>query len=937
MTDKRSSRWPPLVALLCVLAVAAGLRLALLPGLPLGLHYDEAANGILAAEIARGAKFPVFISSYTGKEVLFFYWVGAWMRVLGESVLALRLTSAIIGICTVGATAWSVYELFHHRRDRLWVGIIAASFLATSFWHLVLSRLGFRAITQPLLQALTVGALWRGLRLERRGWLALAGFLGGATLYTYLAARAFPLVIGAGLLTLLIVDRHRFRARLGQMALFALVAAATVAPLAAYFAAHPAALTTRMGQVASGSWSEAWSGIRACLGMFFLRGDPYIRFNLPHRPLFDPVTGSLFLLGVLVTLINSRPKHQNSSLPAASRAFLLFLLPIMILPSALATGEITPSNLRAVGLLPFVYAFPALAIATLLRLAIRNSQSAIRNPQLALLTLLLLALTTPLTARLYFHDWASSPALYEAADGDLVDAAAYLNQSDLTAVTPYVASIHYRHPTLAFLAKEYAAVRWLTGGRTVVFPAAGSGLLILPRSADGDREWIEERLGEDACLPTPTGPDGHPAFHAYRVPANAAPTPAHTVRADFGHVATLLGYDLMGTARSGEELDVILTWRVEATLPDDTLPALRLTDTWGNAWGETRPFHYPAEQWTPGEVVLDHISLPVAPGAPPGRYRLGLAFYAASSTTYLPLLDPAGAYAGIDVGLPVTLELATTPPSPADLGIGHRLDRATDAGLTLLGANLDTTTVRPGEPVRLTLFWQADRAPETDLTVRLELDQTTLYQGAPVHDTYPTSHWSAGEVVVDRYTPRLERETEPGTYSLILSLSDAEGNLALEPLDLGEVRVEATERTFGPVQMDHTVEVTLGDEVELLGYDISPAEPSPGDQVTITLAWQAMKEMRSSYTVFIHLLGADAAVVAQHDGVPVGGTYPTSLWVPEEVVLDPHVLELPADLPPGQYDLEVGMYIIESGVRLAAEGSPDGAVHLILTLPTPEQ
>nr|HID14185.1 hypothetical protein [Anaerolineae bacterium] len=157
-------RWPVVAALLLVLLVAAGLRLYRLPELPLGLHYDEAANGILASEIARGIKLPVFIPSYTGKEVLFFYWAALWMKLLGVTGLALRLSAAWTGLATVAATVWAVRELLHGQRDADWVALFTAAFLATSFWHLSLSRYGFRAVTQPLLQALTVGALWRGLR-----------------------------------------------------------------------------------------------------------------------------------------------------------------------------------------------------------------------------------------------------------------------------------------------------------------------------------------------------------------------------------------------------------------------------------------------------------------------------------------------------------------------------------------------------------------------------------------------------------------------------------------------------------------------------------------------------------------------------------------------------------------------------------------------------
>jgi 4-amino-4-deoxy-L-arabinose transferase-like glycosyltransferase len=151
------------------LLVAAALRLWGLPGIPPGPHYDEAANGVLSAEIALHEKAPIFIPSYTGKEVLFFYGAAAGMRLLGPVVslsnhadlLALRLASALFGLLTVVAAAWLTYELFadDDPDGAPWLAALTAALVATSFWHVLLSRVGFRAITQPLLQTLTLAAL----------------------------------------------------------------------------------------------------------------------------------------------------------------------------------------------------------------------------------------------------------------------------------------------------------------------------------------------------------------------------------------------------------------------------------------------------------------------------------------------------------------------------------------------------------------------------------------------------------------------------------------------------------------------------------------------------------------------------------------------------------------------------------------------------------
>jgi hypothetical protein len=946
MAHTRRPRWPLAAALLLTLAVASGLRLAYLPDLPLGLHYDEAANGILAGEIARGTVLPVFIPSYTGKEVLFFYLAAALMRALGEGVLALRLTAALCGLATVAAASWSVAELLHARREARWIGALSAAFLATSFWHLVLSRYGFRAVTQPLLQALTAGALWRGLRLEHRGWLLAGGSLLGATAYTYLAARAFPLPVALAAIALVVADRGHRWTRLAQVALVALAAAVVIAPLAAYFVGHPDALTARTGQVAARSWSEACAGLVASLGAFFLRGDPVVRFNLPGCPLLDPVTAVLFVLGIVAILFD-RPAAPSPA-HLAARVFLVCTLVVMLLPSALATDGFVPSNLRSVGLLPFVYVFPALgltAVGRRLQGIIGNitrgatdAQSGptpplpSRSPTLGhfLAVLLVLGALTPLTAIRYFRSWARSPVLYNEADGDLVDVADYLNASDLEDTTIYVASIHYRHPTLAFLSRDYLALRWLTGGETVVLPAVGEGLLILPRSADGALAWLADLPSGTAFLSgpvaAPPGPDGEPAFHAYRLPAGTLHTPETPLTSDFGHAVTLLGFDLLQQPLSGETVEALFTWRVEAiAAPSDLMPAVRLTDPWGGLWGEARPFHYPAEQWTPGELLLDHLSVPVGPGAPPGEYRLWLGMYAASDGSSLPVLDSAGAYAGTAVAAPITVGRAAAPPDLSALPIRHRLDLTSDAGVTLLGISLDTPTARPGEPLVLTLFWRADRDLDPGLVVRLRLGTTLLAEGEPVHGTYPTAAWAAGEVVADRYDPRVPLDTAPGTYPLHLALVMANADTALHAT-LGQVVVEGTGRLFEPPTVGHALDVTLGDQVRLLGYDLDPSRPAPGGRVTLTLYWQALTEMETSYTVFTHLLSGDGGVVAQHDGTPAAGSYPTNLWVAGEVVEDAHVLELPTSLAAGTYTVEVGMYVLETGARLAAPGSADGSV-----------
>jgi hypothetical protein len=64
------------------------------------------------------------------------------------------------------------------------------------------------------------------------------------------------------------------------------------------------------------------------------------------------------------------------------------------------------------------------------------------------------------------------------------------------------------------------------------------------------------------------------------------------------------------------------------------------------------------------------------------------------------------------------------------------------------------------------------------------------------------------------------------------------------------------------------------------------------------------------------LLDASGVQRGGRDHPPVEGTYPTSLWIEGEVVVDAYDIPLDADAPAGPYTLEIGLYRFESGERL---------------------
>ena len=133
--------------------------------------------------------------------------------------------------------------------------------------------------------------------------------------------------------------------------------------------------------------------------------------------------------------------------------------------------------------------------------------------------------------------------------------------------------------------------------------------------------------------------------------------------------------------------------------------------------------------------------------------------------------------------------------------------------------------------------------------------------------------------------------------------------------------------------MQHAAHVTFGEQITLLGYDMAQDEQT----LHLDLYWQAGKQIEANYKVFVHLFDpATEAIPVQVDRQPLNGVYPTSWWRAGEVIADQVTLSI-ADLTPGDYALAVGIYDVDTDVRLdahtaAGEPLPDGRLILKPTL-----
>jgi len=359
-------KWVEPLLLSALLVLAAGLRFYDLNRLPPGLWFDEGLEGLNALSILHERHVRLYFDNrefFDGKatnaeEPMFHYLLALSIAILGPTVLALRVVSALVGVLTVGVFYGMVRTIWDRR-----MALLSALLLAMFRWHVHFSRTVFRTLLVPLFGCLFFWLWWNGVERGRKSYLILAGVVLGLGFYTYFA---FQLIVPAWLCYWFVRWRREKERRpelLRGLVWPAVAAFVVLLPLIGYFIANRDVATGRVGalsiferkdesalqqlapeQRASSAVRQlalnAWANVRH----FWWRGDHVAKHNVPHMAIFDPLTSILFAIGLLATIFGIGRDSRN----------LLVLLWAGWLACASIFSFGAPNLLRTLGMVPAV-------------------------------------------------------------------------------------------------------------------------------------------------------------------------------------------------------------------------------------------------------------------------------------------------------------------------------------------------------------------------------------------------------------------------------------------------------------------------------------------------------------------------------------------------------------------------------------------------------
>jgi hypothetical protein len=307
-----------------------------------------AANGLDALSILEGDIRGFYVRN-AGRESLFFIII-ALIQIFTKSYVAMYLASAIVGIGTVIANYFVSRKIWGIK-----IAALSSFLLATNFYHLHYSRLGYRTILMPLIILGATFVIWRLQKTDwSRKWSIGLGVIMGIGAYTYLSFRTLLLAVILTLFWAVFINKKNRKKILKTLGIATITGLTVAIPLFVEYAQNPGFISGRSGEVVE--TSSLFENIIKTASTLGWGGDPEFQYNIPGRPIINPLLGIFFGIGVISML----QKIYNSG--GKNLTYLFMLLAFGSQLGIIAVTDRVPHMLRSVGITGVMFIIIALGM-----------------------------------------------------------------------------------------------------------------------------------------------------------------------------------------------------------------------------------------------------------------------------------------------------------------------------------------------------------------------------------------------------------------------------------------------------------------------------------------------------------------------------------------------------------------------------------------------
>jgi hypothetical protein len=421
-----------IIFLILIIAIGSVFRLWQINEIPPGIYPDEAINANQGWEASKTGEYQVFYPENHGREGLFINLIGLSFSIFGTSIVSFKAVSIFFGILTVLGMFLLTNEILIpivSEKERRFTALLSSFLLATSFWHINFSRIGFRAIMLPFVLTFSFYFLFKGLRKKSKTSFILGGIIYGIGFHTYISFRLSVLLLAVMILSwMYIYFKKKELKKFFSLGLYFVIPAIIVAlPIGIYFLQNPQDFISRAAPI---SVFAQESPVKAFiislvkhLAMFNIYGDPNWRHNFATCPMLPISLGVTFLIGIGFSIKKMFSLIKNKSLISANSLLLLIIwFFVMLLPGVL-TYEGLPHALRVIGVIPVIYIFTSIGFWHLYRIIKENFNKAI--PIILILVILLSSASFEINR--YFFDWGKREETKSAFNQSFMETGIFLN------------------------------------------------------------------------------------------------------------------------------------------------------------------------------------------------------------------------------------------------------------------------------------------------------------------------------------------------------------------------------------------------------------------------------------------------------------------------------------------------------------------------------